>query len=473
MKSSLHVPIIFCLVMLLYAMWSVGFLHPDEHYQVIEYMNVFLGRFESSILSPLEWKEMMRPWFQAIIYSGPISALRALVGLYPFFEVTLMRFFSAALALCWLVPLINEVLARNHTKYQGIRKQLALIFFVVPVFIFVLSVRTSSDSVAAHLFLIGLTRLGLPFQLHTHQVRRLIEFSLLGGLAILVRYQMVMWVGLCFLWFLFGRKWHWRDVIVWGVVSLVIASLELPFNYWGRGQWYSSSLNHIDQNIFHGVAATFGTLPWWGYFKIFLLQGAPPFSLLYLYLSMRHCVRERRSLLTLLMVVSFAFFSAISHKEGRFLTPTIFLLPFVLALVVPILKTRLVLIVGGLQLLITLIMSAHPTYRPIIAYESIAQHLGAGETIAVMKDRAGKELKFELHHYQKTPWQTVTYTPQSTGLVVSSTYVQYQELKTRGCQLLRLSYPEFLLANNSFKWRDRSNIWGVWKCQDLAKSLEH
>lgn len=464
MNQSLRAPFLLLLsLMCLYALFSVGFLHPDEHYQVIEYMNVFMGRFESSILSTLEWNALMRPWFQAIVYSVPISLIRNLFGLYPFIEVMLMRFFSIALALCWIWPLIRESLIQNADKFTSGRDKVLLATFILPVFTFVLSARTSSDTVSAHLFLIALTRIGLPFHFKG-ETARLLEFSVLAGISILVRYQMVLWVGLSYLWFIKEKKWGLKAILGFGALTLAIASLEFPFNYLGRGLWYSSSVNHIVQNIFHGVAATFGVMPWWGYFVIFFKNGAPPLSLLYLYLSFRFVIKRRQTLTALLVVVSFIFFSLIGHKEGRFLTPTIFLSSFVLALASRDLKKKLVVAVGAISLALTFIMSFHPTYRPILTYRAIDKEVRANEVIKVMKDRSGRELRFELHHYQRFPWQTESYDEASTGLIVSSTYAQYTLLKERECELKSLSYPEFILFNNSFKWRDRSNIWGVWRC---------
>lgn len=455
-------------ILIFLAIGSVGFLHPDEHYQVIEYMNVFLSRFDPSILSKLEWDAMMRPWFQPIIFAGPIALLRALLGgPAPFFEAALLRVVSALLALLWLIPLLKRALPYFFRSTQSSWwRALLICSFVAPWFVAFLSVRTSSDTVGAHLFMIALTVLGLPFELKDQRPRELVLFSVLCGLSILVRYQMVVWIAPAYLFFLLKSRWPRPLVFGSGVATLVIASSEVLFNYWGRGEWYSSTFNHINLNLFHGVAASFGTLPWWGYFKIFFKEGLPPLCLFYFYICIRHLVKGRGSLIAILTLMSFIFFSVIGHKEARFLTPTLFLLSFMLAGIGGALKPRLVLVLGGLNLLITLGLIFKPAYRPLLIYSALDELYTQEDTIYVLKDRKGKELAFELHHYQRVPWRVAPYEgPETQGLVVSSTYAQYELLRARGCVLYDLSYPRWLLANNSFGWRERSNIWGVWRCK--------
>ncbi len=450
------------------ALGSVGFLHPDEHYQVIEYMNVFLGRFSHDILSTLEWKAMMRPWFQPIVFAGPIALVRDLAGgPLPFFEASLLRLFSVLLGLLWLIPLIKRSLpyffrTTACTWWRG----LLICSFIAPWFVTFLSVRTSSDTVGAHLFMIALVSLGLPFELKDQSSKKLALFSVLCGIAILVRYQMVVWIGPTYLFFLFKSRWPRAQVLSAGVASLCIASSEILFNYWGRGLWYSSTVNHINLNLFHGVAATFGTLPWWGYFKIFFKEGLPPLCLFYFYICARHLVKGRGGLIAIITLISFVFFSLIAHKEARFLTPTLFLLSLMLAGIGGALKPRLVLVLGGLNLLLTVGLIFKPAYRPILIYRALDEIYRPGDTIYVLKDRKGRELSFELHHYQRHPWQVASYQgDQTQGLVVSSTYAQYELLLARGCALFELSYPVWVLSNNSFGWRERSNIWGVWRCK--------
>ncbi len=457
----------FGLILVILSICSVGFLHPDEHYQVIEYMNVFLGRFDSSILSKLEWDAMMRPWFQPIVFSLPIIALREILGVSPFVEATALRVLSALLGLVWLVPLLKRSLVHfNRAGELSFLRTLLVITFIVPWFVAFLSVRTSSDTMGAHLYLIGLVLIGLPFELRDQRLKELYLFSLLCALSILVRYQMVVWIGVTYLFFLFKSRWPRSHVLGAGLLTLVLAATELFFNKWGRGIWYSSTINHIDLNLFHGVASTFGTLPWWGYFKILFLEGLPPLCLFYFYVFARTQIKGRGQILALTTLVSLVFFSLIGHKEARFLTPTLFMISLMLAQYGMALKPRLVQVLGGLNLLIIVGLWFKPAYRPIVIYQALDEIYRPGDIIYVMKDRKGRELSFELHHFQRVPWQVESYEGDLTqGLVVSSSYSQYEALRARDCELHALSYPQWLLSNNSFGWRDRSNIWGVWRCK--------
>lgn len=472
-KQTILAATIFGLIILLLAIKSVGFLHPDEHYQVIEYMNVFMGRFDSSILSKLEWDAMMRPWFQPILFSIPVKFIRSLAGgPEPFFEASMLRQLVAALGLFWIISLLRRSLPFFFRQGQERQTQmrfwnsLLVMSFLIPWFVAFLSVRTSSDTLGAHLFMIGLISLGLPLEIRDQRLRPLYVFTVLCGLSLLVRYQMVVWVGVSYLFFLFKSRFPKHHVITAGLLCLSFLGLEFPFNYLGRGLWYSSTFNHINLNLFHGVADSFGTLPWWGYIKILFKEGLPPLCLFYFYVFFRAQVKGRGGLIAISSLVGLIFFSLIGHKEARFLTPTLFMLSLMLAQFGVALKPRLVQFIGGLNLLLTVALCFKPAYRPVVIYEAIDRIYEPGDFIYVMKDRKGRELSFELYHYQRLPWQVSSYQgAETTGLVVSASYAQYEALKGRGCELYDLSYPEWLLTNNSFGWRERSNIWGVWRCK--------
>jgi hypothetical protein len=55
---------------LLAAIFSTGYQNSDEHFQILEFLNAFLGRTPVATL-PIEYARMIRPWFQPFIGSRP------------------------------------------------------------------------------------------------------------------------------------------------------------------------------------------------------------------------------------------------------------------------------------------------------------------------------------------------------------------------------------------------------------------
>ena len=62
---------------LIAAVFSVGPYHPDEHFQVLEFANAFMGGTSFKALA-WEYEHQMRSWVQPLFYSGLIRMLQAI-----------------------------------------------------------------------------------------------------------------------------------------------------------------------------------------------------------------------------------------------------------------------------------------------------------------------------------------------------------------------------------------------------------
>lgn len=63
---------------------SYGFHHPDEHFQILEWANYFVG-FGSADHLPWEFAAQIRPWFQPLIHAIFIKGFASL-GIYNPFD---------------------------------------------------------------------------------------------------------------------------------------------------------------------------------------------------------------------------------------------------------------------------------------------------------------------------------------------------------------------------------------------------
>ena len=98
-----------CLVTLLYAAFSLGTYHPDEHFQILEYARLKLFGAETTDYMPWEYHAMMRPGIQPFI-AWALGRLLLAAGLYtPFALVALLQLLSAALSSAVLIVLFRTV----------------------------------------------------------------------------------------------------------------------------------------------------------------------------------------------------------------------------------------------------------------------------------------------------------------------------------------------------------------------------
>ncbi|MCC6186717.1 MAG: hypothetical protein IT256_06155 [Chitinophagaceae bacterium] len=79
------------------AWFSLGFHHPDEHYQLLEFANYKLGHTPLEKL-PWEYPSEMRPGLQPLMVYLLLKPYYALGFTDPYSFATLLRFISAAMA---------------------------------------------------------------------------------------------------------------------------------------------------------------------------------------------------------------------------------------------------------------------------------------------------------------------------------------------------------------------------------------
>src|SRR5687768_8209617 len=78
------------------AIFSDGYFHPDEHFQLLEFANYKMGGVSGEHL-PWEFDEQMRPTFQVTIVYGLCMMLKSMGMFDPFVVSMLLRFLAAGL----------------------------------------------------------------------------------------------------------------------------------------------------------------------------------------------------------------------------------------------------------------------------------------------------------------------------------------------------------------------------------------
>ena len=459
------------LILMVTAIFSIGFHHPDEYYQIFEYMMVFQGKAGSSILSPLEMKYQMRPWFQPILFTALTAPLKWFGLSSPFYATLWLRMLTGLLAFAnfslWM--------KWSYFKTEGKIKYQYLWWFL-PYF----AIRTSSDTWGAHFALIALALLSLSLlKPEKLSLRPMIIFALFSGLAILFRYQTILIIFPTVLWLIINKKISLRIFFISTFIFIFICLLELPFNYWGYGRWTLASYNHAYTNVVLKISHQFGTMPPWGYFKLIFKSGYGIFGLYFISLTIFFWKKNWKSLLGFTTLFYFIFFCFIGHKEVRFLTPLLFLMPFLILLNDHgSLFQKIKNILYKLNFILLIFIMIKPANRYAGLYQGLYQETLKGETIHVLRDefdRSQSHLKFELEYFKKYQFheRVIDSKEQLESLsrvlphmlIATSKFKEFLMMKSMPhCQIKYSSYPQFLFRFNPFNWLSRSSILALWRC---------
>ncbi len=299
-----------------------GYLHPDEHFQTLEWASYALGFTQAEQL-PWEFGARIRPWLQPAVYAG----LGKLVSPKDGFGFALAcRLFTAAIA--WLGLALLGTRFRDWFEDPRVRN-LAWIssatFFLLPA----LRVRTSSESFGTALFMMSLALATRP----THRTSKRIDLvaGALLGLAFCGRYQLgFMGVGLI-AWMAVIQKAHRRTAMF--IAGAVLATgLGLCLDRWGYGLWQVTPWRYAYENIAAGRAASFGEHPWWAYAG-FIWHDLPlPFSVLALLALPVALWRYPRHPLVWVNLPFIVGHALVGHKELRFVFPYLFFAPILATL---------------------------------------------------------------------------------------------------------------------------------------------
>jgi phosphatidylinositol glycan class B len=321
------------------AIFSVGYHHPDEHFQILEFANAKLGRGAFSDL-PWEYSARMRPWFQPGAAYVVAQAMRAAGIESPFVWASVLRLLSALLGWSAVVALCCCVFGwlRSPRVQRFTILALSTIWFLP-----YLHARPSSESWSSSLFFLGFLPLVLAVQREARQVRPAAAFAcgLAMGLAVEARYQAALLVLGALLWCVrYARlsRATWLPLCAGGVLAL---ALGMALDRWGYGEWVLAPVNYVRVNLWQGRASEFGTQPVWAYASWVGLLGPPPLGLLFVLGTLTTWIAKPRFSLTWCTLPFVVVQSLIGHKEPRFLFPIFPAFPVVVAMAWQALETRI------------------------------------------------------------------------------------------------------------------------------------
>ena len=310
-------------VLIITAFFSMGYHHPDEHFQILEFAGLKLGLTTVDQL-PWEYKNQLRSTIQPIIAFCTYKFLN-IWGIHnPFTTASLLRLFSALLSFIsmWLV---YKYYVKKISNPILIKWYLILSFFLW--FLIAIKVRFSSENWSGSLFI-----LGFIFFFMKKKKNWLIYFSigLLLGFSFLVRYQIGFMIAGFLFWLLFIEREKFLNLtyIMVGLLTMVLIGILL--DSWYYGERVFTIWNYFKINILENKTADFGVSPWWYYINITFRHMIPPFSVLFLISIVIHILLNRKSPIVWSTFPFLVVHFMIAHKESRFLYPMVGFLPILL-----------------------------------------------------------------------------------------------------------------------------------------------
>lgn len=317
-----------CLVTVLYALFSHGVYHSDEHYQILEYARMKLFGTSTDHLA-WEYPLRMRPGLQPLLAWAVGRALLA-VGLYsPFAVVSVLQLLSGLLSVSVMLLFYRTV--RDELATPAARKWFLVLGFFL-WFLAYLHVHFNAEMLSGNLLLL-LAALTLRYR-RAEGRRELgwgVVLGLVAGATFAVRFQTgfaLMGYGL---WLLaFNRRVRLYAGMAAGVCAML--AVGLAADSWLYGEWTLTPLNYLRENILNAQMDKFGAEPWWYYFTAPVLEGAVVFGLPVLAATLWFFYRRPRHVVTWMLVPFLAAHFFLAHKEVRFFFPVLFFAPWFLVL---------------------------------------------------------------------------------------------------------------------------------------------
>ncbi|MBA3829997.1 MAG: hypothetical protein H0X33_13735 [Taibaiella sp.] len=460
------------------AWFSVGYHHPDEHFQILEFCNYKLGFSPASDL-PWEYAAKCRSAvmpFLVYLLSKGFLLLHVFDPFVVAFTLRLLMGIATWAISCQLISIFLPEFATQKGKH--IYVVCSMLLWYVPY----IGVRFSSENFAGLLFfasIIMLLRSGNVSLKKKAPVLLLI--GLLLGIAVFVRLQMAFAVIGLGVWLIFIKKYTWREILMMVPGAAIAVALCILADYWMYGVITLTPLNYYTVNIVQNVAANWGVFPWWYYVWLFLQSAVIPISIALLLLFFTGVRKRPLHLFSLVCILFLIGHSLVGHKEMRFLFPVnlafIFLVCIGLDTLISrygprplIINTFKFLAVINICLLIFKIFT--PAQEAFKYYGYVYNFSKHNDTkLIALKESPyhlnGVEVNFfkpkslQIHLLQNTDSIIPLLEQDKKHSLFFSSALLPQP--TNPLQNVYCIFPTAILKYNINNWQQRSNIWAIYK----------
>jgi len=472
------------MVMVITAYCSVGYNHPDEHFQILEFANYKLGNSPASDLT-WEFAAQCRPALQPLI-AFCISKIFISLGCFqPFWVAFVLRLIMGILIWRLTCQLIGLMLPKFKTDIgKNIFIGCSFFLWFVPY----IGVRFSAENISALcLFTALLIILQIGNFSGNKKTVRLMAAGLLLGFGFFMRIQICFALAGVAIWILFIKKWPWKETLTLLAFGLIAIGVCVLADRWLYGNWVFTPFNYFKVNIIEHRAADFGVSPWWYYFTSFLQTAVPPLSLVLFCFFFVGIYKKPSHLFSILSITFLLGHMLIGHKELRFLFPINMALIFLACYGIDSYFQRntykpihrfLLRCLMTINFALLLFRTFAPAQEAMKYYEYIYNYAQQKEVILMALERSpyntvGAEVNFyKPKNIQVTVVQN-TFTidsiyknnPNKALLFFSTNLTVPAEISGYKLEKLYCLLPDWVLKFNVNHWQDRSNIGVIYRLQ--------
>ncbi|MDV7186629.1 hypothetical protein R3X25_04990 [Lutibacter sp. TH_r2] len=303
------------------AYFSIGYLHPDEHYQIIEFAGLI---DETNTPNDLAWEygAKIRSSFQPTITYFIFKICDVFSITNPYNKAFILRLIVGLFAVFTIYFFTNSVRKFIHPKFW----KLFLIVSYFTWFLPFINVRFSSETLSG---LIILWATSILF----NEKKSTLKYAIIGailGLSFIVRFQIAIICLSIVLWLLFIEKEKFKNVITLIAAGTFIVFLGGILDLWFYNEPQLVFWNYFKSNLIEGKASSFGVSPWYYYLTHSIIYSIPPIGILLVGSLGFFLYKNPKNLIFWIVFPFIIIHSLIPHKEIRFLFPIINLMPFII-----------------------------------------------------------------------------------------------------------------------------------------------
>lgn len=465
------------LVTIIAAWFSVGYHHPDEHFQIMEFANYKLG-FSPAAELPWEFAAQCRPALQPFVVYCLSKAFISIGEYNPIYVAFFLRLAMGVLTWWLSCYLITMMLPAFKTeKGKMIFVWCSFFLWFVPY----IGVRFSAENMAGLFFFMAVIPIikiaDLPSKT---QFLQLVIAGLLLGFCCYLRLQMALAILGLGIWMLFIQQPKWYNWRVLGCSALMAIVLSIMIDHWFYGSWVITPLNYFKVNIIQHKAAEFGISPWWYYFTLFLQTAVVPISIVLLFAFLVGVLRKPMHLFSLICIAFLIGHFLIGHKELRFLFPISYGFIFLAAIGIDrwLQKDRyknkyrwLFPLVASINIMLLIFRIFAPAQEAMRYFDFIYRYAQNKKTTLIAFENSPyklvgieanfykpKQLAIQVIHDTAQLASLLQQQNEQTYLFFSPTIKLRTDLSNYKIQRVYCILPDWLLGFNINHWQDRSNI---------------
>ena len=476
------------------AIYSVGFHHFDEHFQILELLNL---KLDGNTIKSLTWEfdVGMRPWLQSwILYVMTKGML--LVGIEsPFIHTLFFRLLSSLIG--WFSLVLVGFLSYRWVCVYKLKEKWAR-YIIWPLilcwFYPYIHARVSSDNWGAVFFTIAFCLVLLfypqnaklednelrPFKGERYSIPAWVVFiaGIVFGFSFQFRYQMGICIFFFYLWCLIYGRMKISSGLIMTFALILSLCIGLLVDGWGYGKFTFSAWNYFFYDVIEGIPGKTIANPWYDYFRLALLRGIPPISLVLMLGTIVFWWKFKSHPLTWITLPFFLVHNVFLHKELRYIFILVLLSPIMTTLAIQFFGIHkfqnkfwkagfyLILFCNTILLFVSIMKPANvaPAFYSHINKKNIKTVYYKGENPFTILG-----LKLNYYNPQHPEINKMESYPQKNfkGWYVTTRGRDFfhMEKDVLHCKLDYITYPKWTFAFNVFHWVEKSRIWALFKCE--------